>query len=243
MRADLYLVEHGFFDTRARAQAAIAAGRVRADGVPVGKASQKITPGAVVEAEPAHPYVSRAALKLAAALDGFGIDPAGRTCLDVGASTGGFTQVLSGRGAARVYAVDVGRGQLHPLLREQPEIVNLEATDARALTRAQIADAPSLVVCDASFISLEKVLGVPLSLAAQDAELVTLFKPQFEVGRDNIGKGGIVKNAGAVTAAQENARAFLARAGWPVEAEMVSPVAGADGNQEYLFLARRTPQG
>lgn len=240
MRADLYLVEHGFFDSRARAQAAIAAGRVRMDGTVLVKPSQKIPAGAIVEAEPAHPFVSRAALKLVAALDRFGVDPAGRVCLDVGASTGGFSEVLAGRGAARVYAVDVGRGQLHPSLRTRPEIVNLEATDARALTRAQIDQAPSLVVCDASFISMEKVLPVALALAAPGAELVTLFKPQFEVGRENVGKGGIVKDQAAVSSAKEKARAFLARAGWPVEAEMVSPIAGGDGNLEYLFLARRS---
>ncbi|TGY88495.1 TlyA family RNA methyltransferase [Marinicauda algicola] len=239
MRADLYLVEHGFFDTRARAQAAIAAGRVRVDGTALAKPSQKIPPGAVVEAEPAHPFVSRAALKLEAALDAFAIDPAGRACLDVGASTGGFSQVLLQRGAAKVYAVDVGRGQLHASLLAEPRLVNLEATDARTLTCADIDEPPALVVCDASFIALEKILPVPLSLAAEGAVLVALFKPQFEVGRDHVGKGGIVKDAAAVSAAKEKARAFLARAGWPVEAEMESPVAGGDGNVEYLFLARR----
>lgn len=240
MRADLYLVEHGFFDTRARAQAAIAAGGVRVDGTPLAKASQKIQPGAVVEAEPAHPFVSRAALKLQAGLDAFGIDPSGRVCLDIGASTGGFTEVLLQRGAAKVYAVDVGRGQLHASLRKDRRVANLEASDARSLTGAEIGEAPSLIVCDASFISLEKLLAVPLSLAAPDAVLITLFKPQFEVGPGHVGKGGIVKDAAAVEAARSRVKAFLQREGWPVEAEIQSPIRGGDGNLEYLFLARRT---
>lgn len=239
-RADTHLVDEGYFDTRARARAAIEAGRVRADGEPVTKPAQKIAPDAVIEAEPAHPYVSRAALKLEAALDRFGVDPSGQVCLDVGASTGGFTQVLLQRGAARVYAVDVGRGQLHPALRADPRVVNLEATDARTLTPDLIETAPGLIVCDASFIGLSKVLAVPLSLAAPSATLVTLFKPQFEVGRENVGKGGIVKDPAAVEEARERVTAFLDAAGWPVEDEIESPILGGDGNQEYVLLARQS---
>jgi 23S rRNA (cytidine1920-2'-O)/16S rRNA (cytidine1409-2'-O)-methyltransferase len=238
MRADRYLVEHGYFETRARAQAAIEAGGVRVNGAALTKASAKIPDGAVIEAEPAHPYVSRAALKLAAGLDSFGIDPDGLTCLDVGASTGGFTQVLLERGAAFVAAVDVGRDQLHDSLRAEPRVLSLEATDARMLTLDQIGGRPpDLVVCDASFISLEKVLARPLALTAPGARLIALFKPQFEVGRAHVGKGGLVKDAEAVERAEENARAFLARAGFKVQGSIKSPITGGDGNRERLIFA------
>lgn len=237
MRADLYLVTHGHFDTRARAQSAIQAGRVRVNGVVVRKPSQTIPDGADVEAEADHPFVSRAALKLVAGLDAFGVNPAGRICLDVGSSTGGFTQVLLQRGAARVYAVDVGRGQLHDSLRSDPRIISLEAVDARALTRIEIPESPSLIVCDASFIGLAKVLGVPLSLASDDAEVIALFKPQFEVGRDFIGKGGIVRPDAPVADALEAFARWLEGQGWQVTAHMPSPLAGGDGNLEYLVHA------
>jgi 23S rRNA (cytidine1920-2'-O)/16S rRNA (cytidine1409-2'-O)-methyltransferase len=239
MRADRYLVAHGFFDTRARAQAAIKAGRVTANGAPVTKPSQTIPDGAAVDAAPAHPYVSRAALKLEAALDAFGVDPAGRTCLDIGASTGGFVEVLLERGAARVVAVDVGRDQLHASLRGDPRVVSLEQTDARELTADMIGEPPSLVTCDASFIALEKVLARPLSLAAPGAELVALFKPQFQVGRAHVGKGGIVSDPAAVEAAKAGLRDWLAAEGWTIEGWTESPIRGGDGNLEHLVLARR----
>lgn len=238
MRADKYLVEHGYFDTRARAQAAIAAGCVRVDGAVLTKASRTIADGAHVEAEPAHPYVSRAALKLAAGLEAFGVNPAGRICLDVGASTGGFTQVLLERGAAFVAAVDVGRDQLHASLRGDPRVLSLEGTDARTLTLAMIGGrAPQIVVCDASFISLEKVLPSALSLAAPGAVLIALFKPQFEVGRAHVGKGGVVKDEEAVGRAEENARAYLARAKFDIQGSVESPITGGDGNRERLIGA------
>lgn len=240
MRADLYLVEHGFFDSRARAQAAIAAGRVRADGRLVSKPSQTILEGAQVEAEPAHPYVSRAALKLVAGLDAFGFEPAGRVCLDVGASTGGFTEVLLARGAAGVAAVDVGRDQLHPSLRSDPRVLALEGVDARALDLDRIGGrAPEAVVCDASFIGLAKVLPVPLALAAPGAWLVALFKPQFEVGPAHVGKGGLVRDETIIDAAEAQARVFLEDAGWTVEGGVESPITGADGNRERLVGARK----
>lgn len=240
MRADKYLVEHGFFDTRAKAQAAIAAGNVRVDGKVWAKASRSIPDGAMVEAEAAHPYVSRAALKLVAGLDAFDIDPAGRTCLDVGSSTGGFTEVLLERGAARVIAVDVGRDQLDAKLRGDDRVLSLEGQDARTLTLDLIGgEAPSLVVCDASFISLEKVLATPLALAAPGADLIALFKPQFEVGRAHVGKGGIVKDIEATERAEESARAFLARAQFAVSGTVESPIQGGDGNQERLIAARK----
>ncbi len=240
MRADKFLVEHGHFSTRAKAQAAIAAGKVRVNGQVLTKASQTIPDGAVVEAEAAHPYVSRAALKLVAGLDAFDVDPTGRICLDVGSSTGGFTEVLLERGAARVIAVDVGRDQLDASLRADPRVLSLEGQDARTLTLDLIGGAaPSLVVCDASFISLEKVLAQPLALAVPGADLIALFKPQFEVGRAHVGKGGIVKDSIAIAHAEESARAFLARAGFEVSGVIESPIAGGDGNLERLIGARK----
>ncbi|WP_339737593.1 TlyA family RNA methyltransferase [uncultured Maricaulis sp.] len=240
MRADLYLVQHGLIETRAKAQEAIAAGMVSADGQIVAKPSQKIAEGAVVLASPAHPYVSRAALKLVAGLDHFGVDPAGRTCLDVGSSTGGFTQVLLQRGAARVYAVDVGHGQLHPSLREDARVISMEGVDARSLTRVDLPEPPSLIVCDASFISLLKVIPNPMSLAANRADLVALIKPQFEVGRAAIGRGGLVKSARERDRAVADVRSALdGLADFCVRDVMESPVKGGDGNQEYLIAARR----
>ncbi|MFY0636997.1 TlyA family RNA methyltransferase [Maricaulis maris] len=243
MRADLYLVEHGHFDTRARAQAAIAAGKVSANGVTVAKPSQKIADGAEIVAEAAHPWVSRSALKLVAGLDGFGIDPAGRVCLDVGSSTGGFTEVLLSRGARHVYAVDVGRDQLHPSLQADRRVTSLEATDARSLAAEMFSEPPSLVVCDASFISLLKVIERPLALSAATADLIALIKPQFEVGRALIGKGGLVKSetarndaVAAVRAGLEGLESVLVRA------VMDSPIEGGDGNKEYLMAATRRVQ-
>jgi len=240
MRADKHLVDHGYFETRAKAQAAIAAGRVRVNGQVLEKASAKIAPGAAIIAEPAHPYVSRAALKLAKGLDAFAIEPAGAICLDVGASTGGFTEVLLQRGAAFVAAVDVGRGQLHPSLRSDPRVLSLEGCDARDLTLERIGGrAPQLVVCDASFIALEKVMPAALALASPGAWLVALFKPQFEVGRANVGKGGIVTDQDAVDAAKQRARAFFKAAGFEITGETESPITGGDGNREYLIGARK----
>lgn len=238
MRADKYLVENGYFETRAQAQAAIEAGLVSADGAVLDKASRKIAVGAAIKAQAAHPYVSRAALKLIAGLDVFGVDPSGRTCLDIGSSTGGFTQILLERGAARVVSVDVGRDQLHARLRDDRRVLSLEATDARTLALEQIGgQAPDLVVCDASFISLEKVLPRALELAVSGAALIALFKPQFEVGRAYIGKGGLVHDGEAIERAEKSARAFLARAGFEVLGSVESPITGGDGNRERLIGA------
>lgn len=162
-----------------------------------------------------------------------------RTVLDVGASTGGFTEVCLARGAARVYAVDVGRGQLHPRLASDPRVVSLEATDARDLTPALVPEPPGLIVTDVSFISLAKALPAALGLAAPGADLVALVKPQFEVGRGRVGKGGIVTDPEARAAALADVERFLAEAGWAVQATTDSPIAGGDGNREYLLWARR----
>lgn len=240
MRADLYLVEQGVFETRSQAQAAIAAGRVRIGGMAIAKPSQKVSPGAEIEAEAAHPYVGRAALKLVAGLEAFGIDPGGRVCLDIGSSTGGFTEVLLERGAAHVFAVDVGRDQLHARLRGDPRVTVLEGKDARQLTGAEITAPPDLIVCDASFIGLAKVIERPLSLAASKAEAILLFKPQFEVGRSHVGKGGVVKDDVAVQASLERFRIWLNdRTDFAVTGVADSPIAGGDGNREFLVAARK----
>ena len=239
-RADIVLVERGLLESRGKARAAIAAGLVTADGVAVTKPSQKIAPDAVIEAEPAHPWVSRAALKLVAGLDNFDINPSGKICLDLGASTGGFSQVLIARSAAKVFAVDVGRDQLHATLRQDPKIISLESTDARKLTSDLISDPPELIVCDASFIGLEKVLSRPLELAAPACELVALIKPQFEVGRENIGKGGIVKDKAATEAAVERITAWInTQSEFSVVGVCESPITGGDGNVEFLIAARK----
>jgi 23S rRNA (cytidine1920-2'-O)/16S rRNA (cytidine1409-2'-O)-methyltransferase len=240
VRADLYLIETGHFETRAKAQEAIAAGKVTVNGQVVRKPSQKIPEGADIVAEAAHPWVSRAALKLVAGLDQFGIDPAGRTCLDVGSSTGGFTQVLLERGAKTVYSVDVGRGQLHPKIQADSRVVSMESTDARSLAATSFDAAPSLVVCDASFISLLKVIGQPLALAAASAELIALIKPQFEVGKAAIGKGGLVKSDRDRDRAVAEVRAGLeGLENFKIRAIMDSPIQGGDGNREYLIAASR----
>jgi 23S rRNA (cytidine1920-2'-O)/16S rRNA (cytidine1409-2'-O)-methyltransferase len=236
-RADRLLVERGLFESRAKAQAAIAAGLVTADGATVRKASDAIAAHAVVQASAEHPWVSRGGVKLAAALDHFGLDPTGRVCLDVGASTGGFTQVLVARGARRVYAVDVGRGQLHPSLRGRPEIISLEETDIRTFTPALLPEPPDLVVADVSFISLKLVLPAALALARKPAHLVALIKPQFEAGRAHL-KKGIVRDEGVQQAACEGIAGFVETLHWQVLGVIPSPIAGSDGNREFLLGAR-----
>ena len=238
-RLDVELVQRGLAPSRAQAREAIETGKVTVNGVLATKAGQVVSDSALIEAIPLHPWVSRGGIKLAQALDVFKVDPAGRHCLDIGSSTGGFTDVLLSRGARRVVAVDVGSGQLHPRLRDDPRVISLETTDARSLAPDAIIEPPTLLVCDASFIGLAKLLAVPLSLAAPDARLVALFKPQFEVGRENIGKGGIVTDLAATDAAAQALTAWLDQAGWAVRAWTDSPIAGGDGNRERLFLAAR----
>jgi len=238
-RVDRLLVARGLFETRAQAQAAIAAGLVIADGVTVRKPSEPVSADAMLQATLAHPYVSRGGVKLAAALDHFRIEPAGRVCLDVGASTGGFTQVLLERGARRVYAVDVGRGQLHARLREDPAGIVLEQTDIRSLDPAAIGDAPDLIVVDASFISLKLILPAAVSLAAAQAQLVALIKPQFEAARAH-SKKGIVRDPAVHAAVCDNIAAFVTdELRWRVAGIMPSPITGGDGNHEFFLLATR----
>jgi 23S rRNA (cytidine1920-2'-O)/16S rRNA (cytidine1409-2'-O)-methyltransferase len=242
IRIDRLLVERGLFKSRARAQSAIAAGRVTADEVVVAKPSQEISADAVLRAEPAHPYVSRGGVKLAAALDHFRFDPrfdpGGRVCLDVGASTGGFTEVLLARGARRVYAVDVGRHQLHPSLRERAEIVSIEATDIRVLDPARLVERPDFIVVDTSFISLKLVLPPVFALARTPAQLLALIKPQFEVGRRR-GKKGIVRDPLVHAAACDEIAAFVSSHGWRVAEIVPSSITGGDGNREFFIAADR----
>jgi 23S rRNA (cytidine1920-2'-O)/16S rRNA (cytidine1409-2'-O)-methyltransferase len=237
-RADRLLVARGLFESRAKAQAAIAAGLVTADDRPVQKASDELPLDARIAAAAAFPWVSRGGVKLAHALDALAIDPTGKTCLDVGASTGGFTEVLLARGARRVFAVDVGRDQLHPRLRGRPEVVSLEATDIRALDPTRIDAAPDLVVIDVSFISLRLALPAALALAAPRAELVALIKPQFEAPRRHR-KRGVVRDPAVHAAVCAEIEAFVASLGWRAIATLPSPIEGGDGNREFLLGARR----
>jgi 23S rRNA (cytidine1920-2'-O)/16S rRNA (cytidine1409-2'-O)-methyltransferase len=238
MRADLLLVAKGLADSRAKARAAIEAGGVTAGGRLVAKASDLLDEDTDIVAEPAHPYVGRGALKLAHALELWPVAVEGRQVLDVGASTGGFTEVCLKAGAARVFAVDVGRGQLHASLTADPRVTNLEATDARNLT-AHIVGAPDLIVSDVSFIGLEKALPAALSLAAPGADLIALVKPQFEVGPERVGKGGLVKDEGARQDALDAVAAFVETSGWSVQGTNDSPIVGGDGNREFLLWARK----
>ena len=209
------------------------------DGVPAKAASQAVAEDAVVAYADAHRWVGRGALKLDHALSLWPVEVAGRTVLDVGASTGGFTEVCLERGAARVFAVDVGSGQLHARVAADPRVINLEQTDARALTPAVIPEAPGLIVCDASFIGLAKVLPVALSLAAPEADLVTLVKPQFEATGPGGTKKGVVKDPVAQQAALAAVCDWLEGEGWAVQATSESPITGGDGNVEFLLWAKR----
>ena len=238
-RADKLLVSLGLFGSRTSARAAIEAGRVTAGGMVVSRPSQPLSASDEIEATPAHPYVSRGGLKLAHALETFSVSPSGQYCLDIGASTGGFTDVLLRCGAKHVVAVDVGRGQLHASLAGDARVTSHEATDARALIADMLEKPPSLLVCDASFISLEKLLEVPLSLASQNAHFVGLFKPQFQVGRENIGKGGLVTDVAVTDRAVQDFGHWMRQRGWPIHAWTASPISGGDGNAEHLFHAIR----
>ncbi len=236
-RIDLLLVERGLFDSRARARAAIEAGLVSAAGKIIARPSEMVEDDVEITASPAHPWVGRGGLKLDHALTLWPVAVAGRTVLDVGASTGGFTQVCLSRGAARVWAVDVGRGQLNPTLASDPRVVELSGTDARSLDATLIPTPPDLIVTDVSFIALAKALPAALALAGEGAELIALVKPQFEVGRERVGKGGLVKDEAARTQALADVVAWLESIGWRVLATADSPVTGGDGNREFLLRA------
>ncbi|HEV2553768.1 MAG TPA: TlyA family RNA methyltransferase [Bosea sp. (in: a-proteobacteria)] len=238
LRADQLLVERGLCESRARAQAAIAAGLVTADGDRVRKASQMLAQSAVLSAQAPHPYVSRGGLKLAEALDLFGYDPSGRVCLDVGASTGGFTDLLLKRGARHVVSVDVGRDQLHASLRGDPRVTSLEACDIRSLTPADLPEEPTLAAIDVSFISLRLVLPAVAGLLAPDAQIAALIKPQFEAGRAAL-KKGIVRDEAVHQAVCADVAILLGELGFAVQAPIPSPIEGGDGNREFLIGGQR----
>jgi 23S rRNA (cytidine1920-2'-O)/16S rRNA (cytidine1409-2'-O)-methyltransferase len=237
-RADRLLVSRGLFESRARAQAAIMAGLVTADGIVVRKPSEAISLAAVIAALAEHPYVSRGGVKLAAALDDFRIDVAGRVCLDVGASTGGFTEVLLIRGARRIYAIDVGSSQLHPRLRGRSNIVSIEQTDIRNLDPAALSDQPDLATVDVSFISLQLVLPAIGKLLLQRAQIVALIKPQFETARAHI-KKGIVRDEAVHQAVCKDIAAHVEALGWRVGGVVASAITGGDGNREFFIEASR----
>lgn len=242
LRLDQLLADRGLVASRSRARDAIARGTVTVNGVAAAKPGQMVAPDAVIAiADPAQGYVSRAALKLAPALDRFGIDVAGAIALDVGASTGGFTQVLLERGAAHVTAVDVGHGQMHPELAADPRVTVLEGLNARDLAASDLPrGAPDLVVCDVSFISLKLAMPLALALAAPGARCVLLVKPQFEAGREAIGKGGLLKNPAQGTAIAGDLRLWLeTRPGWRALGIAPSSIEGADGNREFLLAGIR----
>lgn len=244
MRADQKLVALGLAESRSRAQALIRAGAVFCDGAALSKASATVPEGATLSldqerAAAALPYVSRGGLKLAHALDAFDLSPKGAVALDLGASTGGFTEVLLERGAARVYAVDVGHGQLAPRLAADPRVAALEGVNVKDLSSAEIPEPPGFLTADLSFISLKKALPAPLALAAPTATLILLVKPQFEVGPAAVGKGGVVRDRAAQEGALDAVRAFVEAAGWTPVGAVESPILGGDGNREFLLAARR----
>ncbi len=238
MRIDRLLVERGVFDSRAKAQAAVIAGRVRANAVIVAKPSEQVAADASLSAEPEHPWVSRGGVKLAAALDRFEFDPRDRVCLDVGASTGGFSEVLLARGARRIYAVDVGSDQLHPKLRLRREIISIEQADIRALKNDGWPALPDFVCIDVSFISLKLILPAAFALLRFPARLLALIKPQFEAGR-RAAKKGIVRDPDVHNRVCADIAAFLRSLGWEVAGTMPSPIVGGDGNREFFIGAHR----
>jgi 23S rRNA (cytidine1920-2'-O)/16S rRNA (cytidine1409-2'-O)-methyltransferase len=241
MRLDQMLVGRGLAPSRARAQDLIRRGFVFVGGSVCNKPSQDVKEDLLIEISSEAPtYVSRGAEKLAAALERFGFDPSDRVALDIGASTGGFSEVLLERGARRVYAVDVGTAQLHPHLKDDPRVVSLENFDARRLSRSEVPEPVTALTVDVSFISVTKLLEPALQLAASGAWIVVMVKPQFEVGRENVGGGGIVRDEAARQSALQSVRDWLAaQPGWTIVGDMTSPILGGSGNSEFLLGARR----
>jgi 23S rRNA (cytidine1920-2'-O)/16S rRNA (cytidine1409-2'-O)-methyltransferase len=242
IRVDQLLVDRGLAESRTRAQALVMAGLVFAGDRKVDKPGQQLADDAelIVKGRD-HPWVSRGGVKLAHGLDHFGWDVTGAVAIDVGSSTGGFTDVLLTRGAARVYAVDSGTNQLAWKLRQDARVVVLEQTSARILTEAHIPEAADLIVCDASFIGLAKVLEVPLSFAKPDARLLTLIKPQFEAGRAEVGKGGVVRDPEVHARICAEVSAWVEAQGWRVAGVTTSPITGPEGNVEFLLAGQRCP--
>ncbi|MET3926389.1 TlyA family RNA methyltransferase [Devosia sp. 2618] len=240
IRLDLALEQRGLLPSRARARDAILRGTVTINGITAVKQNQMVgRDDKLALSDPAANYVSRAALKLVAGLDAGSIDPTGKICLDVGSSTGGFTQVLMERGAKRIYAVDVGHDQLHQRLKGSDRVVSMEGVNARDLTAETIPEQIDLLVSDVSFVSVIKVLAAPLALCTATAEAVILFKPQFEVGRQNVGKGGIVSSEAAIETALVEVIAFMQEQGFTHRHSVTSPIAGGDGNVETVLVFGR----
>ena len=240
MRADQLLVDRGLAESRTRAQALILAGLVFAGEAKVAKAGQLVADDVPLDVRGRdHPWVSRGGVKLAHALDHFGWSPAGCVAMDVGSSTGGFTDVLLTHGAARVYAIDSGTNQLAWKLRSDERVIVHEKTNARHLTAAEVPEPIDLIVCDASFIALAKVLATPLNFAGPDARLVALIKPQFEAGRDEVGKGGVVRDPVIHDRVCEEVAAWIRGIGWNVVGIVPSPITGPEGNIEFLIAATR----
>ena len=239
-RIDQLLVSRGLAESRARAQALIMAGLVFVETRKADKSGQQVAEDAEITVKGRdHPWVSRGGIKLSAAIEHFGLDPAGAVAMDIGSSTGGFTDVLLQNGAAHVFAVDSGTNQLAWKLRQDPRVTVLEQTSARVLTPEQIDRPCDWVVCDASFIGLAKVLERPLELAAPDCRLVALIKPQFEVGREEVGKGGVVRDPALHARVCDEVRGWLESSGWTVDGIVESPITGPEGNVEFLISARR----
>lgn len=239
-RVDQLLVERGLAESRARAQALVMAGLVFAGEVKIDKPGHQLAEDAALDVRGRdHPWVSRGGIKIAHALEHFGLDPAGATAMDIGSSTGGFTDVLLTHGADHVFCVDSGTNQLAWKLREDPRVTVLEQLSARLLTREHIDRPCNWVVCDASFISLAKVLEVPLQLAATPCQLVALIKPQFEVGREEVGKGGVVRDSALHARVCEEVRGWIEGLGWTVQGITESPITGPQGNVEFLIAAIR----
>lgn len=240
-RLDQALVARGLASTRARAQGEIKAGSVLVNGARATRSAHPVRTDDKIEIRTAAiPYVSRGGVKLARALSAYDIDPAGQICIDLGASTGGFCDVLLRAGAAKIYAVDVGRGQLHADIARDPRVINLEGTHANMLSREMITEPASLAVCDVSFVSLRKVLGFALDLCADNAQVISLVKPQFELGPKAIGRGGIVKaDTHEISQMLEAVRDWFRDAGWRTAPVIDSPIAGGDGNREFLIAAGR----
>ncbi len=243
-RVDQLLVEHGLAESRARAQALVMAGLVFVGETKIDKPGHQLPEDAAIDVRGRdHPWVSRGGIKLAHAIDHFGLDPAGAVAMDIGSSTGGFTDVLLSKGAAHVFCVDSGTNQLAWRLREDPRVTVLEQLSARLLTPDHITQACNWVVCDASFISLAKVLDVPLRLAAPQCRLVALIKPQFEVGREEVGKGGVVRDSTLHARVCDEVRGWIEGLGWAVDGTVESPITGPQGNVEFLIAAHRDTSG
>ncbi len=243
VRADVLLTDRGLVPSRARAQALILAGKVFAAGRRVEKSGEALDQETPLEVrEPDHPYVSRGGVKLAGALDAFDYEPAGKTVADFGASTGGFTDCLLQRGAAKVFAIDVGYGQLHNKLRQDERVVVMERCNARHLKSADVPEPVDLVVIDASFIGLEKLLPAARSLLRSDGEVLALVKPQFQVGQGKVGKGGVVRDPAHRREAIENLVADAEQLGFELLAEADSVITGPKGNQETFIWLRRTAE-